>query len=701
MAGPLDAAAVHALLAGAGFPVADQGIATTAEAAEREAARIGYPVALKATAPGLLHRGQAHGVRLNIDSAAALLEAAAELRATVEDIDGFMVQPMSPRGLEMVLGFRRDPLLGPVVMTGVGGELVEAIGDVAFRLAPVSQADAREMVAGLRLSSVPALRKRFGAELGRLCNLITTVSAFAVEHPDVLELDLNPVILTAGSAVIVDAKVILGDRVGPLIAAGQVDVPSSAELSRLLTPRSIAVIGASANQRKQGGRLFHYLVKHGFAGALYPVNPHESEILGRRCFRSVDELPDVPDLACIVVSAGGVEEVVAACGRRGIPAAAIFTSGFGETGVEGMRRQDAIVKVARTHGMRICGPNTAGLMNETARVCAAIGMAFEVESIPAGSVAMISQSGAIGSALLSRAWDQGLAVGRWVCTGNEADLTLGDYMIALVEDPGCSVIAIFMETLRDPRPFVSACAEARRAGKSVVVYKSGNSPAGRRAMQTHTGAIAGPDEVYDALFRSCGVIRVPDLQSLLDCSSALASLPLPAGDRVAVVSASGGACSVVADECARRSVPLAELSEATTRSIASLIPTFGVATNPVDVTMDVTVRPTMIADVARAVLQDPGVDALLVMLTTNADPPAAEVAQGLIEMVGTATKPVVIARLGAGFLAPRAMSMYREAHITVHPMPEPAVSVLRAMADAARVAARPAAHVEVVHELPA
>jgi acyl-CoA synthetase (NDP forming) len=675
----LDSATVHQMLSEAGFPLARQAVATTAEGAEREAGIIGYPVALKASAPGLLHKAQADGVRLSIGSPSALLLAAGELQQHVAGLDGFIVQPMGPPGLEMVVGFRRDPDFGPVVMVGLGGELVEAIGDVALRLAPVTSRQAGEMIAELRISSSVALATRFRVQLARLAVLITQVSAFAAQHPEIVEMDLNPIILTPDAAVIVDAKLV--GKAGATELAATRAAPEDA-LKRMFSPASIAVVGASANQRKQGGRLFHYLVKHGFAGSLYPVNPRESEIMGHKCYQSVSDLPEVPDLACIVVSADNVEAVVEACGKKGIAAAAIFTSGYAETGAEGALRQDALVEMARRYGTRICGPNTAGLMNVQSRLCAAIGMAFEVEAIPSGSVGMISQSGAIGSALLSRAWEQGIAFGSWICTGNEADLALGDYMLAMVKDPECKALAIFMETLRDPRSFEHACGEARRLGKPVVVYKSGRSPAGRRAMQTHTGAIAGDDAVYDAVFKAHGVIRAPDLQSLLDCSAALSRLPLSGGKRIGVVSASGGACSVIADECARRGLPLAKLSAETVRAIAEVIPAFGVPTNPVDVTMDVTVRPAMISDVAAAVLRDPGVDALLVMLTTNADPPAIEVAKGLIAVVASATKPVLISRLGADFLAPESLAMYRAAKIPLYPTPERAVTVLRALADA-------------------
>jgi acyl-CoA synthetase (NDP forming) len=680
----VDPSTTGRFLDGSGIQHVKQVVVRSIAGAEREAARLGYPVALKASRPGLVHKVAAGGVRLDLRSGAEVRRAAAQMRDKIVGLEGYVIQPMVKNGLEMVVGLRRDPIFGAIVIAGLGGSLVEAIADVAVRLAPVSLAEAAAMIGELRLSSSASLRQQFTAELEHLARVVTLVSKLATRHLDILELDLNPVVITPEGALVVDAKLVRAAAPAP---AERPWMPAEATIGKLLNPQSIVVVGASANPAKQGGRLLRYLIKHGFPGRLYGVNPHESNIMGRLSYPSVAELPEPVDMACIVVPMDDVEGVVEACGKRGIPTATVFTSGFAETGPEGLGRQEKLLATARRHGVRLCGPNTAGIMSAHVKMCAAIGMAFEVESVPEGNVAMLSQSGAIGSALLSRAWDQGVAIGRWICSGNEADLALGDYMLALVDDPACSVIAVFMETVRDPESFKAACKKARERGKHILVYKSGRSAVGSRAAQTHTGAIAGDDNVYGAAFKAFGVVRVPDLQSLIDAAGAFVQLPIPAGRRIGVVSASGGACSVVADECARRNLEMAQLSAETVSAISDVIPVFGVPTNPVDVTMEVTVRPAMLGRVAELVLRDPGVDALFVMLTTNADPPAQQVAEGVIAAASSSGKPVVVSRLGAEFLAPVSLAMYREARIPVFAMPERAVNVLRALVDRAEMAA--------------
>jgi acyl-CoA synthetase (NDP forming) len=308
-------------------------------------------------------------------------------------------------------------------------------------------------------------------------------------------------------------------------------------------------------------------------------------------------------------------------------------------------------------------------------------MAFEVERMRPGEIAFLTQSGALGGSLLSRTWADGIGFSHWICAGNEADLTLSDYLDALVDDPDARVIAIFMETLRDPVAFLAAARRARQLGKPIVVYKTGESEVGRRAVRSHTGSLAGDNRVYAAAFRACGIARVDNLQALVDAAVALAWQPLPRGRRVGVISASGGACSVIADECARHGLELPLLPAGTVARIAQIVPPFGVSQNPVDVTIEITRNPGMIGQVAEIMLAEQTVDALVVLMTTNADPPALEVARGVARAAGGSDKPVLLARVGAEFLAPASIAYYRDARIPLVPMPDRVVRALRAMVD--------------------
>jgi acyl-CoA synthetase (NDP forming) len=674
----LDPAATYEILRRYGVPLVPQRVVATAQEAVRAADELGYPVVLKAVVPDLVHKSDAGAVCLNLRSGEEVDAAARDLAARFPELAGLLVQPLAAPGLELIVGARRDPAFGPVVLVGLGGVWVEALGDVALRLAPVDRGAAEAMLGELRGARLlDRFRGARPVDRAAIAGVIVAVSRLAAGEPELAELDLNPVFARPDGALAVDARLLWG-AAAPTPKA--IPAPLAA-VQRLLKPQSIVVVGASRTRAKQGGRLFHYLIKHGFAGQLYAVNPDASEVMGKPCFPSVADLPEVPDLACVMVPAGAVTGVLEECGAKGIGAAIVYTAGFAEVGEAGREEQARLLAIARQHGIRLCGPNTAGVVNVAASTCAAFGMAFEVERMPPGEIAFLTQSGALGGSLLSRAWTQGIGFSHWVCTGNEADLTLSDYLAALVEDPATRVIAVFMEAARDPAGFLAACRRARELRKPIVVYKTGASEAGQRAVQSHTGSLAGDDAVYDAAFRAHGVIRVHDLQSLVDAAVALAWQPLPRGRRLGVVSASGGACSVIADECARHGLALPALAGATERRVREIIPPFGASQNPIDVTMEITVNPGMVGQVTALLLAEETIDAVLVMMTTNADPPALEVARGVAHAAEGSGKPVIVARTGAEFLAPDSVAFYQAARIPLFPMPDRAVRALRAMAD--------------------
>lgn len=665
--------------------LARYGIATPRETIARTVAEVaaavrtvGPPVVLKAFASGLLHRSDVGGVRVGVQTPDEAVAAAEEMSARIRVVSGFLIQQQVATGVEVIIGAKRDPIFGPVVVVGLGGIWVESIGDSALRLAPVTTREAATMLDELRGAAVlRGSRGQQPLDRGAVVDLLVSLSRLMTDDASIAEVDLNPVIVHERGAVVVDAKVITEAAT----AAERRAPPPKEVMDRLIAPRSIAVVGASASRSKQGGRLFHYLIKHGYAGTLYPVNPGRDNVMGRAAFASVDDLPEVPDLVCIAVPAENVASVLDASGRRGVQAAMVLTSGFAETGEVGAKNERHLVEVARHNGLRVCGPNTAGIVNTDVAMCAAIGMAFEVDAVPQGNVSFLTQSGALGSALLSRSWAQGVGIRKWIATGNSADIRLADYLGYLVDDPGTDVIALFIEAIDDAETFFAAARRAREHGKRIVAYKTGSSPLGQRAVRSHTAALAGDDATYSAALRAAGVARVHDLQTLMDCVIALSWQPLPRGRRIGVITASGGACSVVADDCARWRLELPRFGDQAHRRIAEIVPSFGVSQNPIDLTMQLTSDPSIAGRVAQIVLEDPDIDALVLLMTTNADPPAAQIAREVAAVARDATKPIIVTRLGAEFLAPEALSLYREARIPVFVLPEQAVRTLGVMAD--------------------
>lgn len=671
----------HALLAAYGIPTPAQRVAATAAEAAAAAEELGFPVVLKAQ--GVVHKSDVGGVRLGLQDAAAVRAAAGEMTGAIAGLDGFLVQEMASSGVEIIVGGKRDPVFGGVVVVGFGGVWTELLGDVALRRAPVTEDEAHAMLGELRAGALlDGYRGAASRDRDALARIVAATSRLIAEHPEVEELDLNPVIAHETGALAVDARILRG--AAPVTApAGHPSVPldadaAAAAIARLMRPRSVVVIGASRNASKQGGRLLSYLVKHGFEGQLYAVNPGADEIMGCPSFPTVGDLPEAPDLACVVVPAAAVADAVEQCGRRGIPTAIVCTAGFAETGEDGAGGQEAVLAAARRHGVRLVGPNTNGVASTASKLCASFSMSFEQDEMRAAPIALLTHSGALGSSLLGRLWERGVGFSHWISVGNEADLQLGEYLHWLAEQDDTRVIAVFMESVRDAGLLEAACRHAREHGKAVLVYKTGYSAAGRRAVQSHTSALAGDGAVYDAALDQLGAIRVPDLQTLLDAGIALAWQPAPRGPRVGVVSASGGACSVIADECARHGLEVPLLPKHLRARVAELIPPFASPQNPIDVTAEVMGTPGMIGNVLEVLHGHDDLDALVVMLTTNAEPGALDVAQGVTRVAATATKPIYVVRMGAESLAPNALALYREARVPVYPMPDMAIRALSA-----------------------
>ena len=315
---------------------------------------------------------------------------------------------------------------------------------------------------------------------------------------------------------------------------------------RLVKPRSIAIIGASSDPQKTAGRPLRYLRAHGFAGRIMPVNPTVRSIDGLECYPDIASLPETPDAAIVLLDVARTQSAIKDLALRGASATIVFNGGYGETGPEGASRQRRLLEAAGS--MRILGPNTIGLINVTDRIALSASTALEDELQP-GSVALISQSGGVLGSILSRAIHKGIGFSKLVATGNEADLDASDFVSNFAEDPATSVIALYLETIRDGARFRSAAHKAAAAGKQIVAFKVGRSEAGATSAASHTGALAGADALYDALFRKTGVIRVQAFSDLLDVAAGLSAGRSLRGRRLGVLTTTGGAGALIADAC--------------------------------------------------------------------------------------------------------------------------------------------------------
>lgn len=391
----------------------------------------------------------------------------------------------------------------------------------------------------------------------------------------------------------------------------EVASPGGPSVDALFRPSSVVVVGASTDLSKPGGRCFQFLRQFGFPGDLYAVNPKYDQINGVRCYPDIESLPDSVDLAVLLMPADDVPAAIRSAARRGARAAIVCSSGFGEIGVTGMARDRALARVAAETGLAVLGPNSLGVLDMNANLAATFStsLQFDVPLQP-GPIALVSQSGAMGAAIYGLAQLEGVGVGTFVSTGNETALGFGECVRYLADLEETTVILGYLEGIRDGAGLVAAAQYARQRGKVIAVMKSGRTEAGARAARSHTGALAGSAEVWDAAFRRAGILAARSPRELLDIGVACAPGRFPASNRVGVISMSGGAGAVMSDRLAELGLQVAELSEATKASLRALLPVYTQVGNPVDYG-GIYTDADKIEQLARAIVADSNVDTLL------------------------------------------------------------------------------------------
>ncbi|MFA7467778.1 MAG: acetate--CoA ligase family protein [Desulfotomaculaceae bacterium] len=428
------------------------------------------------------------------------------------------------------------------------------------------------------------------------------------------------------------------------------------DLDALFYPGSIAVIGASEDHRKPGGIVLDSLKAGGFNGAIYPINPKYQELGAWSCFPNIDSVPGPVDLVIITVKTPLVLTALEACGSRGVKAAIVFSAGFGETDESGSALQHQLKKVANRYGVRLCGPNTMGIINYMHHMRANFVLGDILPSWDGTvhfGIALISQSGGVGCRMLAACAGHGLDVSAYVCTGNEAVTDFADYLVYLVHNPGVKIIAAYMEGVRDGEKLGQAIDLARAAGKPVVIMKTGGSEISARAAHSHTGSLAGSAVVYSSFFQQQGVIEVQNIRDMMGVISLLATGRRPDGGRVAIIASSGGYAVMAADKCAGTGLEVVELGAETSRQMAEYLPGYATSVNPVDFTGVDIVTPGLFRQCAAITAVDPSVDVLLLLNWFNEE---VDPVGQLLGLAKDTDKPMVWAGLIPDYVTPEVVS---------------------------------------------
>jgi acyl-CoA synthetase (NDP forming) len=563
---------------------------------------------MKASSEQIQHKTDAGLVLLRLEDEQEVREAHRTLETRAANagatLDGVLVEHMVIGRREFVVGLVRDRLFGAVVMFGLGGIYTEALHDVAFAVAPVSEDDAYELMDQIEAKVLLAsVRGEPAVDRAALAKVIVAVGQMAEDHPEIGEIDVNPLLIDGVTPVAVDALVTLGE---PL----EVSTRPPADISRLdqlVAPKSVAVVGASTDTGKWGGMITANLRLGEFPGPIYLVNPKGGAILGLPVYPSITALPDTPDLVLIAVPSALVNGVVEECGRKGVSAIVVVSAGFSEVGPEGRAMEERMVAIADKYDMALVGPNCMGVISSHEKL---YGTGFMLLRPQPGGASMVSQSGNLGLQLLTSAERRKGGVGKFIGVGNEAMIDAVDFINYLHDDPKTNTIVAYMEGFDDGRRLLEV-AKRTTVDKPVVVLRGGMSDYGKRAAASHTGALTSSTAVFQAAARQSGIIVVTDPDEFMDITFALAYMPLPPGKKVAVATLGGGWGVLVSDEISRCGLELAELSPQVIESLNKLLPPFWSHSNPVD--MVTTTTQGVPEAVVETLASSEGVDAVIVM----------------------------------------------------------------------------------------
>ena len=433
----------------------------------------------------------------------------------------------------------------------------------------------------------------------------------------------------------------------------------------MFKPRSIALIGASKDFTKLSGRPQRFLMEYGYGGKIFPINPNYPEIAGLKCYPNIAAVPEEIDLAVVGMAAAGVPAIIRECAAKGVKAVTVFSAGFAEMGEEGRKMQEELRQAALDGNVALVGPNCAGLIGVREKVIATFSSAMDRGSILEGPVSFVAQSGGLGTYMFAAAQDAGVGFDYWVSTGNEAVLGFPDFVSYFVQQPTTGTIIAYMEDARDGEAFKRCALESLEAGKPLIILKVGESESGAKAASSHTGALAGSDRVYSAVFDQCGVIRAHDVEDLFDLANICASPKYPRGPRTALITISGGAGILMCDRCEESGLTVAKLEPKTMDALREVLPAFASVVPVVDVTAELVAKPGLLRRPMELTLADPNVDSLVIFLGLQVYNGAA-LASDIVAAAADTDKLVAVNWIAA---PPVAVQKLKEHNIPVFPDP--------------------------------
>ena len=555
--------------------------AETIEQACEKAKEIGFPVVLKGLSSSSAHKSEKELVKIGLHNIAEVKTAGGQiLKNCTEDFSKFLIQPMIKGNREFVAGMFKDPQFGAVIMFGLGGIFTEALNDVAFRIAPIDESDVTSMIDELISKKLMQdFRGEKAVDMEDVKQVLLGLSHLAQKYQEIKEIDINPLIAQKdGTLIAVDALIITEKTENKTAANKKIGKTDKKILKACFYPESIAFIGASSTLGKWGQFLVANTLSGGYKGDAFLINPKGEKIFGKQVYKSILDIKEKIDLAVVTIPAHKVIELIPQLQKKNIKGMLLITSGFKETGEQGAILEKELVNKAQKAGILILGPNTMGITNPHINLFCT---GSKVEPLP-GSTALVCQSGNLGTQLLAFAEQQEIGIRAFSGSGNEAMVTIEDYMETFEADDLTKTVVLYIESIKQGRRFFESASRVSKK-KPVIVLNGGRTEAGNKAALSHTGAMASNSKVFSAALKQAGVIEVNQPMDLLDLSAVFSSLPLPKGNRVAIMTLGGGWGVVATDLCIENKLVVPKLSDSIKAKLDTILPPFWSHANPVDI----------------------------------------------------------------------------------------------------------------------
>ena len=638
------------LLADYGIKVPPYALVTTPGEAEKKATEIGFPLVAKVVSPEILHKTDVKGVKVGIKSgseAEAVFSEMYDRLSKQYQIKGILLEKMVPSGIEIIIGLQNDAQFGPVLMVGLGGIFTEVFQDVSFRVLPINENDAEEMLKDLKGSKLlKGFRGSEAIDIGVLKDALLKIGRLGIDLAPYFEsVDFNPVILYPRDYCVVDAKIILRDSINSDIIS--MAKPNSTYMDLFFNAKSIALIGASPEVGKIGNSVLESLVKHDYKGKVYPVNAKGyPEILGIKSYKNLEDISDPIELVVVTVDLRFVPDLLRTSGAKGIHNMVIISGGGKELGGERAAIEQQVKELSSNLGIRIIGPNCIGVFNGDNRLDCAFQGHQRMLRPKKGDVAFLSQSGTVGIAFMETADSFGMS--KMISYGNRSDVDEADMIWYLSEDPETKVLGLYVEGLGDGRKFINAAKDViKNRKKPIVVFKNGRSSRGAKQAASHTGSLGGTYRVVKGAFDQVGIISVDSYEELTGSLKALTWQPVPSGNRVAMVTNGAGPIIAAIDQFDRLGLQLAELTEETKQKLKDHYPPTYVIGNPCDVTGSANTSDYSFA--IQAFLDDPNVDIVMPWFVFQDDP----LEENIVDVLGgfqmLMKKPILVGAMGGPF----------------------------------------------------